>query len=150
MQANIRLFRLPLAARYAIQGMVQLAYQSRDGEYALLEDIAKAAKLPRNFLSKIFQDLARAGFLKSRRGRGGGYALARSADKIRLLEIIGSIQDPFPEQSVCVLRPSSCTANQPCVLHESVVAWEELIRKRLEDTTLSEAVKEWSFKREDH
>ncbi len=148
MQPNVRLFRLPLAARYAIQGMVYLARPRRSGAYCLLEDIAKAARLPKNFLSKIFQDLTQAGLLESRRGRGGGYALARPGDKIRLMDIIRSIQDPFPEQSECVLRPGSCTSLEPCVLHGSVAAWEELIKKRLEDTTLTEAVRECSLERE--
>ncbi|MBI3553403.1 MAG: Rrf2 family transcriptional regulator [Elusimicrobia bacterium] len=150
MQANVRLFRLPLAARYAIQGMVQLVRLQRNGSYSLLEDIAKAGRLPKNFLSKIFQDLTQAGLLESRRGRGGGYALAQPADKIHLMEIIESTHDPLPEQSVCVLRPGSCTAEEPCVLHGSVVAWEELIRKRLEDTTLAEAVQECSLESEAH
>ncbi|MDE2038453.1 MAG: Rrf2 family transcriptional regulator [Elusimicrobia bacterium] len=136
-----------MAARYAIQGMVHLALR-RDESYCLLEDVAKSGKLPKNFLSKIFQDLAQAGLLESRRGRGGGYALARSADKIRLMEIIRSIQDPFPEQSQCVLAPGACSDAKPCVLHESVVAWEELIRKRLEDTTLAEAADARRFSKE--
>jgi Rrf2 family protein len=122
--------------------MLQLAKRSSSGDYSLLEDVAKEGRLPKNFLAKIFQDLARAGLLESRRGRSGGYALARSADRITLMDIVASIQDPFPEQSHCVLRPGACTAESPCVLHDSVVKWEELIRKRLEETTLARAAEE--------
>lgn len=139
MQANVRLVRLPLGTRYAIQGMVLLA-QQRPSQYCLLEDIAKAGKLPKNFLSKIFQDLTRAGLLESRKGRGGGYALARPAGKIRLMEIIEAVQDHFPEQSHCLLRPTACSTDKPCVLHESVVVWERLMTEKLQKTTLLDAV----------
>jgi Rrf2 family protein len=128
--------------------MLHLAQQPEAGTYCLLEDIAEAGRLPKNFLSKIFQDLAQAGLLESRRGRGGGYALARPASQISLMDIIRPIQDPFPEQSQCVLRPGVCSESKPCVLHSSVVVWEELIRKRLEDTTLDEAVKEGAIELE--
>ncbi len=139
MQANIRLDRLPLGTRYAIQGMVVLARQPRSS-YCLLEDVAKAGKMPRNFLSKVFQDLARAGLLQSRKGRGGGYGLARSADQIRLMEIIDAVQDHFPEQSHCLLRPEACSSDEPCVLHESVAGWEAQMTEKLKNTTLLEAV----------
>lgn len=139
MQENVRLVRLPLGTRYAIQGMVLLA-QKAPSQYCLLEDLAKAGKLPRNFLSKIFQDLARAGLLESRKGRGGGYALARPADKIRLLDIVEASQDRFPEQSHCLLRPAACSPSKPCVLHESVVGWEKLMKDTLRETTLAQAV----------
>ena len=139
MQPLIRLVRLPLGTRYAIQGMVHLARQSQPRAYCLLGDIARAGKLPKNFLSKIFQDLAHAGLLDSRKGRGGGYALARPAKNIRLMEIIEAVQDPFPEQSHCLLRPEACSADEPCVLHESVVGWEKLMAERLRITTLAQA-----------
>jgi Rrf2 family iron-sulfur cluster assembly transcriptional regulator len=139
MQPNVRLVRLPLGTRYAIQGLVHLARQSQPRNYCLLEDVARAGKLPKNYLSKIFQDLARAGLLDSRKGRGGGYALARPAESIRLMEIIEAFQDPFPEQSHCLLRPGACSASEPCVLHESVIGWEKLMMERMRKTTLSEA-----------
>ena len=139
MQANVRLVRLPLGTRYAIQGMVLLA-QKAPSQYCLLEDVAKAGKLPKNFLSKIFQDLTRAGLLESRKGRGGGYALARPAGKIRFMDIVEASQDLFPEQSHCLLRPAACSPSKPCVLHESVVAWENQMKEKLRNTTLQEAV----------
>ncbi len=148
MQANVRLVRLPLGTRYAIQGMVVLARQPRSS-YCLLEDVAKAGKMPRNFLSKIFQDLVRAGLLESRKGRGGGYGLARSADNIRLMEIIDAIQDHFPEQSHCLLRPEACSSDAPCVLHESVAGWEAQMKQKLQNTTLLDALEGASNRKED-
>lgn len=139
MQPNVRLVRLPLGTRYAIQGMVVLARQPQSS-YCLLEDVARAGKMPKNFLSKIFQDLVRAGLLESRKGRGGGYGLARSADSIRLMEIIEAVQDHFSEQSHCLLRPTACSQEKPCVLHESVLGWEKQMEEKLRSTTLKDAV----------
>lgn len=140
MQANVRLVRLPLGTRYAIQGMVILARQPRSS-YCLLQDVAKTGKMPKNFLSKIFQDLVRAGLLESRKGRGGGYGLARPAGHIHLMEIIDAVQDHFPEQSHCLLRPEACSSDTPCVLHESVAGWEAQMKEKLQNTTLMDAVK---------
>lgn len=140
MHPNIRLVRLPLGVRYAIQGMVLLAQKQKPGKYCLINEIAAAGNLPKNFLAKIFQDLARAGLVESRRGRGGGFGLAAPPNKIRLMEIIEAINDPVPEQVHCLLKPYECKGDEPCVLHQAVAAWEELMRNRLEQTTLAEAM----------
>lgn len=65
--------------------------------------------------------------------------MARAADKIRLMEIIDAVQDHFPEQSHCLLRPEACTSEEPCVLHESVAGWETQMTEKLKNTTLLEA-----------
>lgn len=69
------------ACAYAIHAMARLASLRPDG-YVLLDELCADSDLPRHFVAKIFQDLVRQGLLKSAKGRGGGFALARKARKI--------------------------------------------------------------------
>ncbi|MDH3297932.1 MAG: Rrf2 family transcriptional regulator, partial [Gemmatimonadota bacterium] len=86
------------------------------GEYVALADIAEAAGLPRAFLAKTFQKLARHDVLLSSRGRSKGYTLARPADSISVLEVFVAVEGPRLLQR-CTLWPSRCSDDSPCVLH---------------------------------
>ncbi len=86
--------RLTKAGDYAMRGLIYLARQRR-GEVVLVADIAAAMEVPDSFLAKIFQNLARAGLVRSTRGHGGGYSLARSPAKITLLEVVECVEGPI-------------------------------------------------------
>ena len=86
--------RLTKAGDYAMRGLIYLARQPQ-GEVVLVADIASAMGVPDSFLAKIFQNLARAGLVRSTRGHGGGYALARSPGKITLLEVVECVEGPI-------------------------------------------------------
>src|SRR3954452_20494714 len=82
------------ATEYAIRGLSELAARGvggpagTTGGRVLLDDLVAGTDLPRDFLAKIFQRLARAGVLASAKGRGGGFSLARPAHSITLLEVV--------------------------------------------------------------
>src|SRR5690242_9418500 len=98
---NLALLQLPPPTRYALCGLVCLARQSA-GHYALVEEVAAAAKLPKHFLAKIFQQLAHQGLLLSRRGPGGGYALAKAPESVSLLSILSALEQT-PLSNFCFL-----------------------------------------------
>ena len=102
----IDILRLSPSARYAFQGMSFLA-QKPVGQFVLVEEVAAAGQLPKDFLAKIFQKLAHRGFLTARRGPGGGYALARPADEITLIDILRTIEDTSPKEK-CLMEQRSC------------------------------------------
>jgi len=58
------------------------------GRLVTSREIAEAYGLSQNHLAKVCQELIRHGFLKARRGRGGGVELAREADQILLGELL--------------------------------------------------------------
>lgn len=136
-QSEFRLMRLPQAARYALQGMVFLAKQS-EGRFYLAEDVAIAQKLPKNYLSKIFQKLGHQGFLVSQRGPGGGYALARPAKKIPLSEIVQSLEEPHSPGRECLLELRGCGGDRLCFIHEAVLRSEKILREALEKASLAD------------
>ncbi|WP_164851636.1 RrF2 family transcriptional regulator, partial [Sinorhizobium meliloti] len=64
--------------KYGLKAMVDLA-QLQPGETAFITEIALRNNLPKKFLDTIMLELRNAGFLRSKKGPGGGYALARPA-----------------------------------------------------------------------
>ena len=88
--------------------MLHLAGQP-PGESALIADIAKAEGIPRKFLEQILVELKREGLLESRMGKGGGYRLARPAERITFGEVMRLTEGPLAPVA-CVSR----SAYQPC------------------------------------
>ncbi len=118
---------------YAIRALSNLA-SAKDGT-ARSDEIATAESLPAPVLSKILQELVRKGLLKSRRGPGGGFQLARRAELITLRDVVEATDglDQFQE---CAVGLERCSDDAPCPLHDQ---WKDLragFLEYLQDTTL--------------
>ena len=118
--------RLSRETRYAVLALVELAGQ-RPGEIVEARRVSEATGLPRAYLAKILQGLARAGIVESARGRG--YALVRPAASVTLGEIVVALEgsDAFVEG--CIFWREECSDANPCPLHWR---WREL-RPGIED-----------------
>lgn len=86
--------KLSSKGRYAIQAMFDLAFHSAGGA-AQVKDICDRQRIPPRFLEQVFQDLRKAGLVRSKRGPRGGYQLASSAAEIRLGDVIRAAQGPL-------------------------------------------------------
>jgi Rrf2 family protein len=106
---------LSQATRYGIRAVLYLAEQP--GERPLISrQIAKALRVPEPFLAKILQQLSKRGVLRSFKGRGGGFVLARSASQVHLGEVVEAVEGAeFGEK--CILGLDACSAEDPCPLH---------------------------------
>jgi len=82
----------PRTTEYAVRGLVALAWDGRDGKVRQAAELAKVSGAPAKFLEQVLRLLRKGGFVTSRRGAGGGYVLARPADRIRMSEVIGWIE----------------------------------------------------------
>jgi Rrf2 family protein len=94
--------------KYGLKALVHLSYLPA-GQLAFVNDIAVANNIPKKFLDAILGELRNAGFVQSRKGKDGGYRLARPADDIRIGHVIRVLDGP--------LAPLSCasrTQYQPC------------------------------------
>src|SRR5687767_12864522 len=103
-------------SEYAIRALSELAGRNVNGT-VLLGDLLAGTNLPRDFVAKIFQKLVRAGILRSVKGRGGGFALARPQHEICLLEIIAAIEGP-QTLDACVVGLERCNDQMPCAQHD--------------------------------
>jgi Rrf2 family protein len=83
---------LPKTAEYALRAVVWLG---RDEDLCESADkLAKHIKVPRRYLHTVLQELVRAKLVRSQPGPGGGYALARPARKITILDVVSAIAPP--------------------------------------------------------
>ena len=83
--------------------------------------------IPKTFLAKILQKLAKASVVKSYRGMKGGFERARPPKKMSLLDVIEAIQGPVI-MNACAVDKRVCTFTNACSIHP---VWVE-IRKKVE------------------
>ncbi len=81
-------------ADYAVRAVMYLA-KLQSGERAATSKIAEEQHIPPSFLAKIVSQLSIAGLLHTSRGARGGVALARTPDKITLLDVVEAIDGPI-------------------------------------------------------
>jgi Rrf2 family iron-sulfur cluster assembly transcriptional regulator len=111
---------LSQTAEYALRTVLYIAGHG-DGP-ARAEEMAASLGIPRNYLSKTLHRLAHAGVLTSTRGRGGGFLLARSADQIPLLAVVGLFDQIEPRRQ-CLLGRPVCSDQHACEAH---VQWKDV------------------------
>lgn len=79
--------KLSTKSRYGVRAMFDMAYHAGSLP-AQIKDISRRQNISPRYLEQIFQDLKKAGLLKSRRGPQGGYSLAKAADEISVKDIV--------------------------------------------------------------
>jgi len=87
--------KLTRRSEYALKALLVLAAHYEQKNAITLRHIAKAEKLPLKFLEQIMMLAKRGGFIKSAKGKLGGYALARPPKEITLAEVIRSVDGPL-------------------------------------------------------
>jgi Rrf2 family protein len=94
--------------KYGLKALVHLAGLP-EGETVQSHEIAEANNIPKKFLDAILGELRVGGIVRSKKGKGGGYMLARDASKISIGSAIRVLDGP--------LAPIACasrSAYQPC------------------------------------
>ena len=81
-------------AKYGLKAIVYLAGVDA-GKTALVADIALANQIPKKFLDAILGELRNAGLVHSKKGKGGGYMLARPAEEIGVGAVIRVLDGPL-------------------------------------------------------
>lgn len=113
-------------------------------------EIAEAENIPPFYLSKVLKDLVRAGILRSVRGRGGGFQLARPATEISVIDVLEAAEEISRRSQACILGLDACNKNCPCVLHAIWTEFRDALVSRLEDLSVYDLVEEIGLKREAH
>ena len=115
--------KLSTKGRYAVMAMVDLALHSDDKPISLA-DIADRQEISLSYLEQLFAKLRRGGLVKSVRGPGGGYLLARGDDETRISDIILAVDEPIRATRCTPGQPFGCRINKSrCTTHD---LWEEL------------------------
>ncbi len=121
---------------YAIRGIVYLAGQPLD-KISLLSDIAAAVQVPQTFLAKIFQQFSKSGIVKSYRGTGGGFMLARPPEQITLLEVVEAVEGPITPNR-CVIAAGECERDSICTVHPVWARVKQQTRSLLAEVSLKD------------
>jgi len=79
--------KLSTKSRYGVRALFDMAFHANTLP-AQIKDISRRQNISPRYLEQIFQDLKKAGLLKSRRGPQGGYSLAKPAGDITVKEIV--------------------------------------------------------------
>jgi Rrf2 family protein len=112
------------------------------GALAQAADIAESNSISKKFLDHILTELRRAGFVYSKKGKGGGYALARPAHEIRVGAIVRALDGPLapiPCASVTAFRPcDDCTDLKTCAVRLIMIEARNAIANVLDNRTLAE------------
>jgi Rrf2 family protein len=106
---------LSKTAEYALRAVACLG--SRPGEPASADRLAEQTKVPRRYLTRVLQDLAAAGLVRSRPGPGGGYELCQSTDQITILDVVNTVA-PIERIRSCPLGLRS--HHKLCPLHSEL------------------------------
>ena len=107
--------RLSTKAQYAVRAMVSLSLNAGDAPMAL-KDISAREGISLTYLEQLFVKLRRGKIVKSVRGPGGGYLLARPAQEIQVDEIIDSVEESLVPVS-CMDAKKGCACDDHCVTH---------------------------------
>lgn len=129
--------------KYALQALLVLAREPSQ-ELLLVSDIAERERLPKKFLEAILLELNRNGLVRSRRGRGGGYALAKPADLITFGQVVRIIDGPLAPLS-CVSvnyyrRCEDCRDEMTCEIRKVMRRVRDAIATELDGTSLQDAL----------
>ncbi|MBM3650705.1 MAG: Rrf2 family transcriptional regulator [Alphaproteobacteria bacterium] len=115
--------KLSTKGRYAVMAMVDLARHAQ-AKPVSLSDIAARQEISLSYLEQLFARLRRAGLVKSVRGPGGGYRLARGSHETRVSEIILAVDEPIKATRCTEMGVAGCrTDRSKCLTHD---LWEEL------------------------
>lgn len=132
--------KLGTKGRYAVMALVDLANSPVDTPKTLSE-IAASQSISLSYLEQLFAKMRRRGVVKSVRGPGGGYVLAKPADKTRLSDVILAVDEPI-KTTRC--SPDTGRGCQPdgtrCATHELWDALRQHILGFLAQVSLADVV----------
>lgn len=118
---------------YAIRALCFIAKNNE--KVVSVPELVRATKIPRPFLRKILQALHNYGILRSYKGKGGGFCLARSADKIILTDIMRVFQGKL-RLSECIFKGLRCPQIRACPLNKKISRIERFVIKELKNISI--------------
>jgi Rrf2 family protein len=131
-------------AKYALRALVALA-RAENGSM-MIGEIAARQTIPRKILEQILLELKRHGLVASRRGKFGGYALLKPAERITFGQVLRLIDGPIAPlpclSKIAYRKCSDCPDEASCEIRRVFSRVAESARGVLDTTTLADALKE--------
>ena len=132
--------RLTRAGEYGVRCILYLSSKGV-GVLCNRKQIAAAMDIPGQFLGKIAQQLARAGYIEILQGARGGLKLVVSPEKLTLLDVVETVIGEIFLND-CILRPDSCNRSNSCAAHRVWFKARNQLRATLREATFADLLKE--------
>jgi len=129
--------RLTTKGRFAVTAMIDLALRDGEGP-TTLSDISARQKISLSYLEQLFGRLRRQGLVKSTRGPGGGYQLAKQTGEVSVAEIILAVDEPI-DATQCGGK-ENCHDDRKCLTHDLWTQLNAHIFDYLKAVTLAQLV----------
>jgi Rrf2 family protein len=128
-------------AKYGLKALLYLADQP-DERTVLIADIAAAERIPKKFLDMILLEMRNAGMLFSRKGKGGGYALALPPERISIGAVVRLLDGPLAPVA-CVSKSAyrpcdDCTSEEACRIRRLMGQVRDAMAGVLDNATLAD------------
>lgn len=130
---------------YAVYVLIYFHLRSA-GEVADLHKLSEALDVPQSYLSKVLQQLHKAGYLASQMGSKGGYKLARQVEKTTMKEILQVIQGETHIQE-CLMDHFDCNRFRKCAVNQHIREIQQTVDQMLEQLTIGQLASEMEFQR---
>lgn len=100
-------------------------------------EISEELKVPQEFVSKVLQILTKSGIIGSKKGKNGGFYLAKNPSQVKLIDIVEAI-DGLEVFNSCVLGFPGCSPEEPCPVHDTWGKLRDDAYKMLSSETLEQ------------
>jgi len=128
---------LNLTTKYALRALIEMSQDSEKLHSA--NALHKSLHIPEKYLKKLLTDLAKHGFVKSARGRSGGFHLAIDPEKVYLSDVINAVES-MELYNQCFFGIKECNygTNGKCAVHDSWIQARDEVSKLLTTTSLAD------------
>jgi Rrf2 family protein len=127
-------------SQYAFKALGYLSEKFNEGP-VLISEISRKKKIPLKFLENILLELKKANILDSKKGKGGGYFLKQSPEKIKVASIIRLVNGPIAMLPCVSLyfyeRCKNCNEKR-CALHDMMIEVRDATLNVVENRTLKD------------
>lgn len=130
--------KLTTKGKFAITALLDIALYSQTTSPITLQNISHREDISISYLEQLFVKLRRHGMVKSFKGPGGGYILAKSPEEINLAQIINAVDEDMDARTCMGQR--NCHNNKQCLTHD---LWSDLtnhVYNYLNNVTLKDLV----------
>lgn len=118
---------------YAVRALSYILRKKK--KIVTVSELVRELRMPRPFLRKILQVLNRKGFVKSSKGKGGGFILSLPPGEVHLTDLMRIFQGPI-RLNECIFRKKICPALDGCPLRKRISGLESRIISELKTITL--------------
>lgn len=129
--------------KYALKALIYLAREYDKGPI-LIADLAREENIPKKFLELILLALKNNGILQSKKGKGGGYFLGKSPEKISMGQVVRILEGPLAPvpcvSETAYARCEECDDEETCGIRMVMKDVRDAIAGILDNTTLADVL----------